>query len=54
MYTTFNRLKFSVKDGCSESSIYSGVCGGNKLQKGLSTQVGQYDTQQHSQFSFQS
>eukprot|EP00966_Prymnesium_polylepis_P042322 983077-Prymnesium_polylepis.1 len=37
VYTNYERLNFIVHDGCSEKSIYVGVCGGNKQQKPLST-----------------
>ena len=50
-YTSFERLRCSCNDGCTEKSIYVGVCGGNKKQPPLSTQVGQYETRMHKAFS---
>ena len=43
-YTNFERLRFGVKDDCTEASIYAGVCGGFKRQPPLSLRIGQYNT----------
>ena len=43
-YSNFDRLRFSVHDQCTESSIYVGVCSGHKKQLPLSNQIGQYNT----------
>ena len=45
-YTNFERLRFGVKDDCTEASIYAGCCGGFKRQPPLSKVIGQYNTHQ--------
>ena len=51
-YTTYERLKGTCGDGCTELSIYLGVCGGQKSQPPLSNRIGQYATHPHPQFDF--
>ena len=51
-YTTYERLKGTCGDGCTELSIYLGVCGGQKSQRPLSNRIGQYATHPHPQFDF--
>ena len=52
LYSNYERLRFSCKDGCSEASIYVGCCSGFKRQPPLSKVIGQYNTSPHSEFSF--
>ena len=51
-YTSFDRLKFPCGDGCSETSIYAGVCAGQKSQPPLSSRIGQYGTHRHPHFDY--
>ena len=53
-YSAHDRLRFAVDDGTNASSIYFGVCGGNKCQKPVSNRIGMYDTHEHARFSTES
>ena len=50
LYSVFNRLRMTCRDNCASSSIYAGVCSGQKGQPPLSNRIGQYETHNHPQF----